>query len=248
MEASQATAKRVSPGEVVSETFSIYGQNLGVLLGSSVAVFLVIGLIEGLARNTGGALLGILAGLVSLAGHALYVGFVVRLVEDVRDGKRDHTVGDLFSAASPMILPLIGFGILFAIGVTIGFILLIVPGLILLTIWSVGAPAIVVERVGAIDAFGRSRRLVKGEGWSVFGALLLVLLIVIVISFVLAAIATPIGNGEAATLVASVISGVITAPIFALAVTVMYFNLAGAAAPAVPAAPEPPPPPPAPTV
>lgn len=241
MEASPAAVKRVGPGEVVSETFSIYGQNLAVLIGSSIAVFLVIGLIEGLARNMGGVLLGILAGLISLAGHALYVGFVVRLVEDVRDGKRDHTVGDLFSAASPTILPLIGFGILFAIGVTIGFILLIVPGLILLTIWSVGAPAIVVERVGAVDAFGRSRRLVKGEGWSVFGALLLVLLIVIVISFVLAAIATPIGNGEAATLIASIISGVITAPIFALAVTIIYFNLAGpSSVPADVSAPLPP--------
>lgn len=234
MEASRAAAKRVSPGEVVSETFSVYGQNLGALLGSSIAVFLVIGLIEGLARNAGGLLLGLLAGAISLAGHALYAGFVVRLVEDVRDGKRDHTVGDLFSAASPTILPLIGFGILFAIGVAIGFLLLIVPGLILLTIWSVGAPAIVVERVGAVDAFGRSRRLVKGEGWSVFGALLLIFLIVIAISFVLVAIATPIGDGEVATVIAAIVSNVITAPIFALAVTVMYFNLAGS--PALPSA------------
>jgi hypothetical protein len=150
---------------------------------------------------------------------------VVRLVQDVRDGRRDQTVGDLFSSAAPAIGALIVFGILFAIGVAVGLALLIVPGLVLLTLWSVGAPAIVVERAGPIEAFGRSRRLVRGDAWPVFGTLVVVLLIVIAIGVVLGVIATPIGNG--ATVVASVISNVITAPIFALAVSVMFYDLGG---------------------
>jgi hypothetical protein len=227
MEASNAQAKRVSVGDVVSETFSIYGQNVAALLGSAAVVFLVIGLLSALLEATDSWVLILLAGAVRLAGHALYVGFVVKLVQDVRDGRRDETVGDLFSAAGPFILPLIGFGILYALGVGIGLILLIVPGLILLTIWSVGAPAIVVERIGPVDAFGRSRRLVRGEGWSVFATLLVVLLIVIGVGIVLAAIATPIGNGEAATYVASIVSSAITAPIFALAASIIYFDLGG---------------------
>jgi hypothetical protein len=166
-------------------------------------------------------------------------------VQDVRDGKRDQTVGDLFSSAAPAILPLIVFSILFAIGVTIGFILLIIPGLILITFWSVGAPAIVAEGAGPIEAFGRSWRLVRGDAWSVFLALLVVLVIVIAIGFVLGAIATAISDG--ATVVASIISSVITAPIFAIAVTVMYFDLGGGRAAAEPAVPTEPPPPAAPT-
>ena len=71
----------------------------------------------------------------------------------------------------PFIVPLIGFGILYGIGVAIGFLLLFVPGLILLTIWSVGAPAIVIEGIGPIDAFKRSQHLVSGSGWPVFGVL-----------------------------------------------------------------------------
>ena len=42
-------------------------------------------------------------------------------------------------------------------------VLLIVPGLILLTIWAVIAPVIVVERSGVIDAFRRSRELVPRQ-------------------------------------------------------------------------------------
>jgi hypothetical protein len=202
---------------------------------------IVVGLVAGILQSAGGLILILLAAAVRTAGHALYVGFVVKLVQDVRDGRRDDGVGDLFSAAAPFILPLIGFGILFGIGVTIGFLLLVVPGLILITFWSVGAPAIVVEGIGPVDAFGRSWRLVRGDAWAVFGTLLVVLLIVIGVGIVLAAIANPIGNGEASTWIASIISTTITAPIFAIAVTVLYYDLTGSAAPAAAApAAEPP--------
>jgi hypothetical protein len=248
MEATPAPAKRITVGGVVSETFSIYGANAVALLGASIVVFVIVGLVSGLLQNAGGVVLGLLGGIIELAGYALYTGFVVRLVQDVRDGKRDQTIGDLFSAAAPAILPLIVFGILFGIGVGIGFLLVIIPGLILLTFWSVGAPAIVVEGAGPIEAFGRSWRLVRSDAWSVFAALLVILLIVIAIRIVLSAIAIPISDG--AIVIASIISGVITAPIFALAVSVMYFDLGGGrAAAAPPSSTEPPaptePPPPA---
>jgi hypothetical protein len=241
MEATGAPARRFSVGDVLNETFSIYGQNFLILIGSAVVVFLVVGLLSGLLQSSGGLVLGLLGAIVSLAGHALYTGFVVRLVEDVRDGRRDQGIGDLFSSAAPAIVSLIVFGILFGIGVAIGLVLLIVPGLILLTFWSVGAPAIVVETAGPLEAFGRSWRLVRGSAWSVFGVLLLVLLIVIAIGVVFSAIAISISDG--ATVVASVVSSAITAPFFALAVSVMYFELGGGRAAAAPAtAPEPPPP------
>ena len=244
MEAVRAPAKRITVGGVVNETFSIYGQNAVALLGSALVVFVIVGVAAGLLQNAGGAVLGLLAGIIRLVGYALFTGFVVQLVQDVRDGRRDETVGDLFSSATPAILALIVFGILFGIGVGIGFVLLIIPGLILITFWCVGAPAIVIEPAGPIEAFGRSWRLVRGDAWSVFAALLVVLLIVIAIGIVLGIIATPIGNG--ATVVASIISTVITAPIFALAVSVMFFDLGGGRAAAAPAAPAEPPPPAAP--
>jgi hypothetical protein len=242
MEATSAPVRRISVGNVINETFSIYGQNFLPLIGSALVVFVIVGIISGLLQS-GGVVLALLGAIVGLAGRALYTGFVVKLVEDVRDGRRDQTIGDLFSSAAPSILPLIGFGILFGIGVGIGLILIIVPGLILLTIWAVGAPAIVSEGAGVFEAFGRSRQLVRGNGWSVFGSLVVVLLIVIAIGVVLGVIATPIGDG--ALIVASIISGAITAPIFAIAVTVMFFDLGGGRAPAAPAAATEPPPPPA---
>jgi hypothetical protein len=248
--------KRIAVGDVIEEAFSVYRQNVAALLGSAIVVFLVVGLVSRLLFNTGSVILGLLGAAVSLAGGALYTGFVVKLVQDVRDGRRDHTVGDLLSAASPFILPLIGFGILYGIGVAIGLILIIVPGLILITFWSVGAPAIVVEGIGPIDAFGRSWQLVRGNAWNVFGALVVALLIVIGVGVVFSIIATPIGNGEVSTWIASIVSNTLTAPIFAIVATVIYYDLAGGApvsaqatakaAPPPPPPSEPPPPPPPP--
>lgn len=252
MEATSAPPKRIAVGNVINETFSVYGANLGPLVGSALVVFIVVGIIAGILDAAGGLILNLLAAIVLLAGEALYVGFVVKLVDDVRDGRRDMAMGDLFSAAAPSILSLIVFGILWAIGVAIGLALIIVPGLILITMWSVGAPAIVSEGAGPIAAFGRSWRLVRGNGWPVFGALLVTLIIVVLVRFILLAIAGGIGSG--AIVVASILAGALTAPIFAIAVTVMFFDLGGgageaaaapAAAPATtePAMTEPPAPP-----
>jgi hypothetical protein len=234
MEAARPPAGRVSAGKVINDTFSIYRDNVGVLLLSSIAVFVLVGIISGLLRAGGGVFLSLIGAIVQLAAFALYTGFVVKLVDDVRDGRRDMAVGDLFSSAAPAIGSLILFGILFGLGVGIGLVLVIVPGLILLTFWSVGAPAIVAEGAGAIEAFGRSWGLVRGDGWSVFGALVLVFLIVLVIGIILGVIATPIS--DEATVVASIISNVLTAPIFALAVSVMFFDLGGGRAAEAPAA------------
>ena len=68
------------------------------------------------------------------------------------------------------------------------------PGLILLTIWAVIAPAIVVEDKGVFEAFGRSRELVRGDGWQVFGAIMLAFLIVFAVGLVASIIGAAIGD------------------------------------------------------
>lgn len=227
MEAARAPGGRIRVGDVINETFAIYGQNFSALILSALVVFLVIGVVTGLLQRGGGVFLGLLAAAIQLAAHALYTGFVVELVQDVRDGRRDSAVGDLFSAATPAIVPLVLFGIMFGIAVAVGLILIIIPGLILLTFWCVGAPAIVVENAGPIQAFGRSSRLVRGDAWAVFGVLVVVFVILIIVGVVLGAIGAAIGAGG--VVVAAIVSSVFTAPISALAISVMFFDLGGGA-------------------
>ena len=51
-----------------------------------------------------------------------------------------------------MLFPLILVGIVAGICVVVGLILLIVPGLILLTIWAVASPVVVVENPGVFES------------------------------------------------------------------------------------------------
>jgi len=78
----------------------------------------------------------------------------VKAAQDVRDGRADLSIGQTVSAASQVIWPVIGASILAVIAIAVGLVLLIVPGLFLITIWAVIVPAIVIERSGVFASFG----------------------------------------------------------------------------------------------
>lgn len=154
--------RKLDVGGTLSQAFSIYGSQAGVLLPLAFGLFLLVAVVAGLLASVSWVLLPIVVA-ISVIANTLYQGMVVSLVSDVQDGRRDSSIGDLVNAASPVILPLFLAGLLAGLGIALGLILLIVPGLILLTIWSVIAPVIVLERTGVMAAFGRSRELVRGH-------------------------------------------------------------------------------------
>lgn len=226
---------KLDVGGTLSEVFSIYRDNAGVLLPVAFWLFLVVAILDGLAGSS--LILVLVASVVSVAAGTLYQGTVVNLVSDVQDGRRDFSASELLNSATPFILPLIGAGILAGIGIFFGLLLLIVPGLFLMTIWAVIAPVIVVEKSPVMKSFGRSRELVKGNGWPVFGAIVVAFLIVIIGGIIFAAIAAAIADGPLLRIVFSALASTITAPISALVAAVIYFRLRGIEGVATPAAP-----------
>jgi hypothetical protein len=70
--------------------------------------------------------------------------------------------------------PLVGLGLLVALGVVLAALLLFVPAIILSIIWSVAFPACVIEKLGPIRSLGRSAALTKGNRWKLFGLFLLI--------------------------------------------------------------------------
>lgn len=94
-------------------------------------------------------------------------------------------LGDALSVGVGMALPIFLVGILFVFGVAAGFLLLIVPGLMLLTAWEVVVPALVVERTGILGSFSRSSALTKGHRWPIFGMLVIFYVGVYVLNIVL---------------------------------------------------------------
>jgi hypothetical protein len=215
--------RKLMVGDTLSEVFSIYGAQAGVLLPVAFWLFLVVAIVDGLVGKS--LALYPVEIAVSTIAATLYQGMVVSLVRDVQDGRRDSSAGDLMRSAMPVVLPLIGAGLFSGLGIGIGFVLLIVPGLILLTIWAVIAPVIVIERSGVFAAFGRSRELVRGSGWPVFGAIIAAFLIAAAGGLIFTAIAAGIASGVLVRIVFTAIAATITAPITALVAAVLYFRL-----------------------
>ncbi len=214
---------KLSVGETLRETFSIYRAHAGVLLPVAFWLFLVAAIVEALTIDM--LSLFWLGSVVSLAVGVLYQGMVVGLVRDVQDGRRDSSVKDLMRSVLPVFWPLLGASFLTAIGIGGGLFLLIVPGIYLLTMWAVVAPAIVVERRKVFDALGRSRQLVRGSGWPVLGAVMVGFLVAIVASLGLTTLGTAIVDGEIVDLVFTVLAQTVAAPVAALIASVLYFRL-----------------------
>jgi hypothetical protein len=217
--------QKLDVGTVFERIFDVYKSQAGLLLPAALILFVPVAILNGIIATNGSILSGVLAGVLGVVATYWYQGMVVEATEDILDGRRDHTIGSLFSSVSPVVLPLIGAGILAGLGIGIGFILLIVPGLFLLTIWAVVAPAIVSERVGVFQAFGRSRELVRGHGWQVFGVIVVLFLLQIIVGGAVQAIFRAISDSFAAIAAGDLIVRVIVAPLSGLAAAVMFFEL-----------------------
>jgi len=216
--------RKLSVGDTLSRTFSIYRDQAGVLLPVAFWLFLVLAIAELLAGDNELSLF-VVSFVLGLTITFLYQGMVVALVKDVQDGRRDRSIGELMRLVLPVLMPLIGAGLLVALGAGIGLLLLVAPGLYLFTIWSVAAPVIMVERRGVFDALGRSRQLVRGNGWPVLGVILVALLIGVVVAILLALLADAVADGEIVEAVFSTLAATVTAPIEGLLASVLYFRL-----------------------
>ncbi|MGI8974163.1 MAG: hypothetical protein ACR2HI_08305 [Gaiella sp.] len=226
----------MSIGAVLDEAWSLYTKFFLRFFLIAVIVFAVVNAIYGLIvvaveSGDGTSVLLALAGVAaSVVGTYWLQGALVFAVQDARDGAIDASIGEIFRKVTPLLGTLIAAGLLAGIGIAIGFLLLIVPGLFLLTIWSVVAPAIVVEGKSVGEAFSRSRELVKGHGWTVFA--------VVLITAILSAIASGLLQLAFSFLprfleifIGGTIASAVVAPFTATALTVMFFRLRDSVSP-----------------
>jgi hypothetical protein len=215
---------------VLSEAWATYRAHARHLITIALAIYLVAAIIEAVLGLLGvlGAILAAIVGII--AGFVLQAT-LVKAVEDVRDGRADLSLQETVQAARPTIGRVALASILAGIGIVIGLLLLIVPGLFLITIWCMIVPVIVLEGAGVGDAFERSRQLVRGHGMQVFGTLVLVFLLLIAASLVLSLVFSPLPDAVG-TFLSSLVSGAFVSPYLAVVLTLGYFRLRAVESPA----------------
>jgi len=230
-------------GDVLSEAWSLYRRFLWQFFLTAMIVFAVLDLLSALAAAASGdgvaagLFWGLIAAVISIVGYFWVQGALVELVQDVRDGRADRTIAETYTVVRPRLPALIVAGVLAAIGIGFGLLLLIVPGLFLLTIWSMLVPVIVLEGRSAGESFTRSREVVRGNGWNVFGLIFITFLLVLIASAVIRLVFSPLPEFLDSWL-GSLVAHSLTIPFVAAALTTAYFRLtAPAPAVAVEAAP-----------
>jgi hypothetical protein len=225
--------RRVSIGRVFQRAFSAITFNPLVILGLALVVGAIPGIIMtyffyrmGIgapnALRAGASMnamigAGAVTTILSLVISSIVQGALTRATVSASEGRK-VTFGESLATGLRVILPLIALSILLAIGLTVGFILLVIPGIVLLLMWAVAVPSLVIERAGVFAAFSRSAELTKGEKWKI-----LALFIVLLVGYwLLSAAVALIGLGtfNAANLsaggptIANAIGGVIVGTIF----------------------------------
>ena len=211
---------------VLGEAWGYYKRFAAHFLLIAFAIYLGAAIIVALLSLAGaiGSFIGL---IINLIAAFLVQAALVKAVQDVRDGRVDLNLGETVRAVLPFLVTVAAASILAGIGISIGFVLIIIPGLILLTFWSLIVPSIVIGGEGVFGSFSKSWRTVRGYAWHVFGTYVLVFLILIVVDIVLGLIllALPL---VARNFISSIVSGTLVAPFLALVVTLVYYRLTAA--------------------
>jgi len=120
--------------------------------------------------------------------------------------------------------PVIVLALIMGFLLMIGFILLIFPGFMLYTMWFVGLPVCVVERLGPWSSLKRSAELTKGERWKIFGLLILLMIGGAIVSGMIQLTLVPLGGAVIALIGKLIVNG-FCAAFSSVIVAVTYHDL-----------------------
>ena len=231
----------LSVGEILDTSFTLYRRHFGAL--ATVAVVCTgVPLVLRLFLEAGGGLftnvsLSLLYLLSLVVRTLVATGATVFIVSESYLG-RPLSAREALGRATPYMGRILVSSLLMALVVGLGFLLLIVPGVMLGVGLALAIPAVVLEPgTSASGALSRSWELTRGSRWRIFGlgVTLLVLLYVPLAAITgLFAIAMPQGPGavfgpaSVATVVALAIGGLVQMfiyPLFYCVLTVTYYDL-----------------------
>ena len=237
-----------SVGRVLSRAFGTLGDNpvatfgiaflFGAIPQALYAYFIgstltMAGQASSIATTTATIAVSMASLVLFLLLSMLVQGALVRATLAHAGGQRAG-LSECIGAGLSKAVPLIALTILLILGIMAGFVLFVVPGVILYLMWSVAIPALVAEEGGVFAAFSRSRFLTKGARWRIFGLQVVLLAIVWLLSALMGAVmlaggvtpATGSGGGFSLPyLLLSAVTNLLTIALWSTAQASLYIDL-----------------------
>ncbi|MDR0842878.1 MAG: glycerophosphoryl diester phosphodiesterase membrane domain-containing protein [Acidobacteriota bacterium] len=230
-------------GELIDRTFSLYRKHFLIFTGivaipQLVAFLIRLGVIGALSAGSvvGSLLMSLLALVVNLIVYAVSQGATVAAVSDVYLD-RPTSIGKAYADSKGKLLNILFASIFISVATGFGFILLIVPGVIWMTAWSLAIPSVVMENMTPIDAMKRSWALTKDGRGRILLAMILVGILIFIISLVcqvpgmaMAGLAGMVNMGAASVVsqivlqIGTFIANCVTVPLLAIAMSLIYYD------------------------
>jgi hypothetical protein len=247
-----------SVGEIFTETFRLYSQNFVQYLIPFLAAGIITGLVAVAVRSTivipaapvhptpqqlsawfltyltAAAFSTFLSGIVGWIASGFTFGITIKFTSDMMQLGQANLRQSLDFTLQKL-LSLLAASVITGILLVLGFVALIIPGVILAVMFSLVFPVIMLERTSVLGSLSRSSALVRERWLKTFGLLLLIGIIIAVVNGIFVWIVSPLGIWG--PFVSSIIGAFIT-PISAIALTIYYYSMSARTLP-------PPPPPPA---
>jgi len=165
----------------------------------------------------------IIVGLVSWVISTIANGTCVKCASDIIE-KGSASLEEAFGFTVRKLITLLAASFLVGVLLFIGFLLLVVPGIIFSIMFALFVPVIINENVGVLDSLSRSKRLVNHRWLITFVLFLIIGMVNIFVSVITLFVTSPFG------IVGSLISSIISsfaAPILPIALTVYYYSMLG---------------------
>jgi hypothetical protein len=236
LELRQRTLTAQTLGELLNETFAVYGRQFSSFVRLAAMVQVPVMLIA-FFLGAGVVSFGTNAVLVFFAAMLTYAAGAHAVGQDYLTGR--VSVADCYSRVSWRLTSLFAIGLVMGIVAGLGLVLsfVIIPlivSLMYLVYWSVAVPAVVVEGHKPAEALKRSFRLVRGNWWRVFAVLVVLSLVmfglgvVVAVPFALASWLAPgeaSGVGDLIRLLGDITVLAVVPPVYAIAGTLLYYDL-----------------------
>src|SRR5579862_4504064 len=224
----QGIKRELTLGEVVSKTFDVYQRDFMKYFVLFAVVEVITGVVTALAQHAFvlptlpanatpqqfynwaptffGALVPLLAStfVVTVVFFPIAQGTAIKMAsEQIEKGQAD--LGTSVRFATSKLLWIWALSIVVGVIVVLGFIALIIPGIILAIMFALAFPVLLIENKGVLDSMGRSRKLVANRWLKTFAAFLVFAIIFAIASAIVSIITSPLG------LASPVISGLLSA-------------------------------------
>jgi hypothetical protein len=170
-----------------------------------------------------GAVLLIIGGLLSFVLSMISQAVMVHASFQAMR-MRPVNLGESLKVGLSRVVPVFLLAILMGLLGGLAFLLLIVPGLIVMTMWFVSTPACVVERTGPWTSMKRSAALTKGHRWKIFGLLLLLVLLSLIVAGLMQVVLMQVGS-TILVLLGTLLWGALWTAYYSIAVVMTYHDL-----------------------